>query len=439
MAAVEITKTLSNIVAPSDNDSQDKELPLFLQTTLAHLVAATFVWAGIIISCHHIYQHLRFYTLPSEQRCIVRILFIVPIFGIDSWLSLFFVTRSSWYVYFDSIIDWYEAFVIYNFMHLCYEYLGGESNIMSEIRGKPIQTNWYYGTCFFQGRTYTIEFLRFCKQATLQFCIIKPLMSVLTLILMATGRYHDGDWSPGSSYFYITMVYNLSVSVALYGLILFYQATKDLLSPYEPVWKFLSVKSIIFMSFWQGVMLAILEKIGLLTPYSKDAEPGALAAGYQNFFICIEMLFAAIALRYAFPYEIYSYGDSYGRSVTMQSISSSLKETMNPRDIMTDAIHNFHPQYQQYTQYQTNGNAQRAQSSSASGIGQPDKTFSSRNGSVRQSDPAAGGAGCGGEQQTRQANNDNEASRWTDKNSNDGTPLVSQKQPRTDHSTFDHQ
>lgn len=31
------------------------------------------------------------------------------------------------------------AFVIYNFMSLCYEYLGGEGNIMSEIRGKPIQ------------------------------------------------------------------------------------------------------------------------------------------------------------------------------------------------------------------------------------------------------------------------------------------------------------
>ena len=28
-----------------------------------------------------------------------------------------------------------------------------------------------------------------------------------------------------------------------------------------------------------------------------------------------------------------------------------IQETMNPRDIMTDAIHNFHPQYQQYTQY----------------------------------------------------------------------------------------
>lgn len=29
---------------------------------------------------------------------------------------------------------------------------------------------------------------------------------------------------------------------------------------------------------------------------------------------------------------------------------------MNPRDIMNDAIHNFHPNYQQYTQYQSSAN-----------------------------------------------------------------------------------
>ena len=33
------------------------------------------------------------------------------------------------------------------------------------------------------------------------------------------------------------------------------------------------------------------------------------------------------------------------------------RETMNPRDIMTDAIHNFHPQYQQYTQYSSGKDA----------------------------------------------------------------------------------
>ncbi|XP_013793135.2 transmembrane protein 184B-like [Limulus polyphemus] len=84
------------------------------------------------------------------------------------------------------------------------------------------------------------------------------------------------------------------------------------------------------------------------------ASVGTVSAGYQNFLVCIEMFFASLALRYAFPYHVYmqSYQrESQGRSVTMQSISSSLKETMNPKDIMNDAIHNFHPQYQQYTQY----------------------------------------------------------------------------------------
>jgi len=41
--------------------------------------------------------------------------------------------------FFVCIIFFRTAFVIYNFMSLCYEYLGGEGNIMSEIRGKPIQ------------------------------------------------------------------------------------------------------------------------------------------------------------------------------------------------------------------------------------------------------------------------------------------------------------
>lgn len=238
------------------------------------------------------------------------------------------------------------------------------------------------------------------------------------------------------------MVNNISVSLALYGLILFYNATKDLLSPYEPVLKFLSVKSIIFMSFWQGVILAIMEKVTILKPYNTGAPPGAVAAGYQNFLLCIEMFFASIALRYAFPYEIYSYDDSYGRSVNMQSISSSLKETINPRDIMTDAIHNFHPQYQQYTQHQGSGfhtnnmngsvhHHQRAQSPGANG----NDSFGNSSFNIHQDTnlrdngikkDSSGSTDCSGD-----------GSKWFDKDP-DGTPLVNSKSNRSDHSTFDN-
>lgn len=58
--------------------------------------------------------------------------------------------------------------------------------------------------------------------------------------------------SVASGYLYVTIIYNVSVSLSLYALFLFYFATRDLLSPYSPVLKFFMVKSVIFLSFWQG-------------------------------------------------------------------------------------------------------------------------------------------------------------------------------------------
>jgi Organic solute transporter Ostalpha len=161
--------------------------------------------------------------------------------------------------------------------------------------------------------------------------------------------------SANGGYIYITVIYNISVSLALYGLFLFYFATRSLLTPYAPILKFCTIKSVIFLSFWQGVGLAILEKAGVISTIVDSSgattSAGTVSAGYQNFFICIEMLCAAIALRYAFPYQVggsdgeqwsvkilsnvlsfqvYAQScmtDARGRSVTMQSISSSLKVT----------------------------------------------------------------------------------------------------------------
>ncbi|XP_077863407.1 transmembrane protein 184B-like, partial [Saccoglossus kowalevskii] len=208
---------------------------------------------------------------PMNNAGLLEYLFIVPIYAFDSWISLLFIGQDHYYVYFNSIRDCYEAFVIYNFLSLCYEYLGGESTIMSEIRGQPIKSSWLWCTCCLSGRTYSIGFLRFCKQATLQFCIIKPTMALLTLVLQAFNKYADGDWSITGGYLYITIIYNISVSLALYALFLFYQATKELLAPFDPVLKFCIVKSVIFLSFWQGVLLAILEVSGVISSiYSSE-------------------------------------------------------------------------------------------------------------------------------------------------------------------------
>lgn len=103
-----------------------------------------------------------------------------------------------------------------------------------------------------------------------------------------------------------------------------------------------------------GVVLAVAEKAGFIRTYH-NISAGTIAAGYQNFIICIEMFFAAICLRYAFPYSIYLRQrklDERGQGIALKSISKNLKQTMNPKDIVDDAIHNFSRSYKHYANAQ---------------------------------------------------------------------------------------
>jgi hypothetical protein len=72
-----------------------------------------------------------------------------------------------------------------------------------------------------------------------------------TLLLYESGMYEDGSFSITSSYLYITIVYTFSYTLALATLVLFYVACKDMLQPFRPLPKFLIIKSIVFLTYWQ--------------------------------------------------------------------------------------------------------------------------------------------------------------------------------------------
>ena len=66
-------------------------------------LAGACTWAAILLTCHQIYQYLRYYTNPAEQRWIVRILFVVPVYAFESWLSLLLFSHDNLYVYFNAV------------------------------------------------------------------------------------------------------------------------------------------------------------------------------------------------------------------------------------------------------------------------------------------------------------------------------------------------
>ena len=95
------------------------------------------------------------------------------------------------------------------------------------------------------------RFIRRCKQGCLQFVILKPILVAVTLVLYAKGKYKDGNFNPDQAYLYLTIIYTISYTVALYALVLFYMACRDLLQPFNPVPKFVIIKSVVFLTYWQ--------------------------------------------------------------------------------------------------------------------------------------------------------------------------------------------
>jgi Organic solute transporter Ostalpha len=96
--------------------------------------------------------------------------------------------------------------------------------------------------------------------------------------------------SPG---FALAMVVNVSVFFAFTGLLKFYHAVRDDLAWIRPWPKFLTIKGVVFLTFWQG--LGILIFVVVLADPSDKVDATYRAHQYQNMLICVEMLFFSIS------------------------------------------------------------------------------------------------------------------------------------------------
>ena len=99
------------------------------------------------------------------------------------------------------------------------------------------------------------EFLHKTRNGVLQYVPMQIACSIATVLCKATGHMHTGEISLRAGYFWITAVKNFSQCWALYCLVLFYHGTADMLTPIQPLGKFLSIKLVVFFTWWQSVVL----------------------------------------------------------------------------------------------------------------------------------------------------------------------------------------
>ena len=224
-------------------------------------VAGIFVLLAVPVSLHEIHLHALHYVSPL-QRFYIRILWMVPIYSLESFLALRFKDQKE---YLETMREAYEAWVVFSYFMLLREYLSRrQENLSPEQQGqccshlwpfKYILTPWELGPPF-ETKTLT---------GVYQYVFVRTAFAILVLLAQLVGVYGEGEWHNLYRLFVWQMIaVNLSQTWALYCLMLFYHEHHEALLPLRPFGKFMSIKCVIFFSFWQSVLISLLAAFGVL-------------------------------------------------------------------------------------------------------------------------------------------------------------------------------
>ncbi|THH30857.1 hypothetical protein EUX98_g3318 [Antrodiella citrinella] len=142
----------------------------------------------MITSFWLINKHLQWYTHKKEQRYIVRILFMVPIYSVVSFASYLFWNHSTPLLL---LRDCYESTVLTSFFYLLLTYLSPDveeqkaifrKNGLSrendrEARRKGVKVQkWIFPLSFIKSKPADgLYFLQMMKWGVLQYCVVRPV------------------------------------------------------------------------------------------------------------------------------------------------------------------------------------------------------------------------------------------------------------------------
>jgi hypothetical protein len=337
----------------SDYQESTSQQFLLENSFMLYQLAGTFTLIGMLISVYHVSSHLRHFYNPVVQRKVLAILWMAPVYQTTSWFALVFPKSSP---YLSIIKDCYESYVVYTFLSFLIAVMGGgdhnlvirklaermdkEQKDHGQQPQQPQQSHQSHQShitipvtvcgCFYkQARKTTVGtatvFLYQCLFFCLQFTLLKPILAVASFLVNdlqywgPTESVESESESPYTPYtnpsVYILILQNLSVSMAFYGLLKFFHAVSYDLEWVNPWPKFLCIKGVVFVTFWQGMVITALARsngaggiaggggMGSNVSSSSSSHDEQWAKQAQSFLICIEMLLASIAHFYVFPVE----------------------------------------------------------------------------------------------------------------------------------------
>uniref|UniRef100_V5E396 DUF300-domain-containing protein n=1 Tax=Kalmanozyma brasiliensis (strain GHG001) TaxID=1365824 RepID=V5E396_KALBG len=267
------------------------------------IVCGFMTLVATISSIWLIWKHLTYYTCPQQQRHIVRLLVMVPVYSIVSFLSYLFYKEA---LYYQTIRDCYEAVLVTSFFYLILAYTGDtRAEQHAVFRNIELEDRfWVWPLGSWKYKPEGLHFLWLMKICVLQYAIIRPLCTFIAVGTEYFGYYCLHSWMPWFTHVWCAFFISVSVTVAMYCLIQLYMPIRKLVDPYKPILKFLAVKTIVFLTFWQDTMLSFLVSFNVIkeTEYFTAEQ---IQAGINALLSCFEMLIIGFVHIKAFSYLPY--------------------------------------------------------------------------------------------------------------------------------------
>ncbi|KAL8225605.1 hypothetical protein R6Q57_018162 [Mikania cordata] len=176
---------------------------LFTWTILS---ASICVLVALFLSTYLILEHLAAYNQPEEQKFLIGLVMMIPVYSLESFLSLLDTDAAFNY---EIIRDWYEAFALYCFARYLIACIGGEDSTIEFMESNSlishsiplIEESYTYGivehpfplSCFLREWYLGPEFYQAVKIGIVQYMILKLVCAPLAMVFHFFGVYGKGS------------------------------------------------------------------------------------------------------------------------------------------------------------------------------------------------------------------------------------------------------
>ena len=132
-------------------------------------------------------------------------------------------------------------------------------------------------------------------------------MTCVAVITQAFNIYCLESLNPAFSHVWVMVIEAVAVSIAMYCLIQYYVQIRRDIKQHKPLLKVLAIKLVIFLSFWQTILISFLTSAGAVKSSPKFQTPD-IKVGIPAMLLCIEMAIFSVFHLWAFSYRPYVVG-----------------------------------------------------------------------------------------------------------------------------------